>query len=57
MLGLFFDTAPRQQPVAPAILFPTRNHGPVVQPFTFAARSCGNAFPGRSARYSAGYRS
>ncbi len=47
MLGLFFDTAPHQQPVVPAILLPARNHGPAVQPFTFAARSCGNAFPGQ----------
>ena len=38
MFRLFFDTAPHQQPVAPAILFPTPDQSPVVQPFAFAAR-------------------
>src|SRR5208282_4161871 len=43
MLGLFFDTAPYQQTVAPAILFPTADQSPVVKPLAFAARACGNA--------------
>ena len=47
MLGFFFDAASHQQPVIPAILLPARNHGPVVQPFPFAARTGGDAFPGQ----------
>ena len=40
VFGLWFDAAPNQQPVAPAILFPTPDRSPVVQPFAFAARTC-----------------
>ena len=46
VLGLFFDAAPYQQPVAPAILFPASDQSPVVHRLAFAARSCGNPFPG-----------
>ncbi len=33
MLGLLFDAAPHQQPVASAIFFPALDQSPVVQPF------------------------
>jgi hypothetical protein len=47
MLGLFFDAAPHQQAVGPTILFPASDQRPVVQPLAFAARACGNPFPGQ----------
>ena len=37
MLWLLFDAAPHQQSVAPTILFPAMNEGPVIKPFAFAA--------------------
>ena len=47
LLRLVFDAAPNQQPMAPTILLPTWDQCPVVQPFAFAARACGDSLPGQ----------